>query len=230
MKTTFLTGLMLMVVACSGGQTSGGEGGGEKQAELKRQAASSQGNSSSDLCAEHDWYGDQVCDTFCLDRDVDCTLEDDDVMCLTYIEESNGTCDREPGSPCIQQDPDCVGSIEPTPPDPIACTAIVRLADGVCESDPNDPCMAYQDEDCWKNDGGGAIPTEPDPSNGGTCKVQPEPADGVCKGNGDPNDPCTADPDCLVVVCPAILEAPNGSCDREPNDPCRSQDPDCNVK
>lgn len=227
MKTMFLTGLMLMVVACSGGQTSGGESEGEKQAELKRQAANSQGNSSSDVCAEHDWYGDQVCDTFCLDRDVDCTLPDDGVMCLTYVEEPNGACDREPGSPCIQQDPDCMGSIEPTPPEPIACTAIVRLADGVCEPDPNDPCVAYQDEDCWKNDGGNATPTEPAPGNGGTCKALPQPADGVC--DGEPNEPCPADPDCLVV-CTTISEAPNGLCERAPDDPCIFQDPDCNVK
>ena len=222
MKTMILTGLMLVVVACSGGQTSGGEGAGEKEAALKRQAASSPGNSSSDVCAEHDWYGDQVCDTFCPDRDVDCTLEDDNVICLTYIEESNGTCDREPGSPCIQQDPDCVGSIEPTPSDPIACTAIVRVADGVCKPDPNDPCVAYQDEDCWKNDGGAATPTEPDPGHN-----EVPPTDGVC--SGDPKQPGTTDPDCFIL-CTTISEASNGVCEREPQDPCSFQDPDCNVK
>jgi hypothetical protein len=228
----FLTGLMLMVVACSGGQTSGGEGKGEKQAELKRRAANSQGSSSSDVCAENDWYGDAVCDAFCQDRDVDCTLDDDAVICLTYIEQPNGTCDRAPGEPCIQQDPDCVGTIEPTPPDPIACTAIVRLADGVCEPDPNDPCIAYQDEDCWKNEGGCGTPEplpEPEPSPGpDDCKVRPEAADGVC--NDDPDDPCgTTDPDCFVV-CAAYIEEANGVCGRDPKDPCKYQDPDCNAK
>ncbi len=204
MKAMFLTAVTMWMVACSGHTTSGETGGedrGEKQLELKRQAASSASQPSGDVCSENDWYGDGACDMFCKDRDVDCSVND--VVCLAYIEEPNGACEREPGDPCVGQDPDCSGLT-----DPIVCAAIAMVRDGVCQTDPKNPCLRYQDLDCANagettpsepDPGGGSIPGDPGPGGGDTpagCILIYEVPNGVC--SGDPQDPCMQDPDCIV--------------------------------
>jgi hypothetical protein len=238
MKTKYLTGLVLLMVACSGGQTSGGDGG-QANANLKKAAAEAQGKKDpppGDICAKNAWYGDGECDAFCQDYDSsDCTPDQDGVVCAAFIEESNGFCSRKVGDPCISQDPDCgPDSTDPPADDPIICPAIALEPDGVCTTDPSNPCLFYEDPDCnagtgagGANTGGGSTPTDP-----GTpaCKIAPEPADGVCSRL--PSDPCVAaDPDCMPdVVCAAYIEQADGVCGRDPSDPCIFQDPDCHVK
>lgn len=252
MKIKILTGLMLLAtVACSGAQTTGGDQGDQSVAELKKAAAeaSASGNAQGDVCGTSGWYGDGECDTFCQDDDsVDCVPDPGGVHCAEFIEQSNGYCSRVANDPCIAQDPDCRGQIEPgTPDDPITCTLIAQLPDGVCTPDPTDPCVFYQDPDCSASgNGGSGTPSNPadpdkpgssepsDPSTPGStdpttpiCKAVPEDADGTC--SREPNDPCRAlDPDCVPdVACAEYLEVPDGVCKRDPADPCIFQDPDC---
>jgi hypothetical protein len=223
MKTMFLTAMAVLMVACSGGQTSGGgDDGGETKLELKRQAANAAASATGDVCSANDWYGDGACDIFCADRDVDCAVND--VVCLLYIEEPNGVCQREPGDPCVAQDPDCEGLS-----DPLECTTIAMLPDGKCEEDPKNPCLKYQDLDCanahpttpspGEGNEGSTPPSEPSPGEGNEGST-PSPGPG---GGGAPTDP---DP----VACTLISELPDGVCRRDPTDPCIFQDPDCNVK
>ena len=129
MHTKYLTGLMLLMVACSGGQTTGGDSG-QSEAELKKAAAEAHGKKDAptgDVCASNGWYGDGECDPFCQDYDsVDCTPDSDGIACAAFIEEANGFCSRKADDPCISQDPDCgPGSTDPSDPsDPIICPAI----------------------------------------------------------------------------------------------------------
>lgn len=234
MKTMFLTAVAVWMVACSG-QTSGpgAEGGGEQQVELKRQAANAASPPAADVCVENDWYGDGACDMFCGDRDVDCSVKD--VVCLAYIEEPNGVCEREPGDPCVGQDPDCSALN-----DPFECPAIAMAQDGICETDPKNPCLRYQDVDCA--DAGATTPSEPtdpgngssipsDPGNGGSIPSDPGNGGSIPgdPGNGGsiPGDPGSGNE---PVACTLISELPNGVCSRDPQDPCMFQDPDCIVK
>jgi hypothetical protein len=239
MKTKFLTGLLLLVVACSGGQTTGGEAPGETKAQQKKAAAeayradtaSDASATDGDVCADKGWYGDDECDTFCRDYDsYDCANDTDGVICADFLEAEDGSCSRRADDPCISQDPDCAGSIEPSPPDPgIICTAIAQEADGVCpfgpDERPADPCLYYQDPDCMASGGTGSSPSEPTTP---VCKAVPAPSDGTC--SREPSDPCRSlDPDC-DVACAEYIEVSDGVCKREPNDPCIFQDPDCHVK
>jgi hypothetical protein len=253
MKTMYLTSLLLLVVACSGGQTTGGATGGESKVQLKKAAADAKasGSAQGDACAEHGWYGDGECDSFCQDVDsVDCTpATGGEVVCTLILESSDGVCGRKREDPCIGQDPDCA-NVDPGPSDPIVppmpvppgliCPAIALKANGVCDADfQKDPCLFYADPDCAGVD---PLPNEPPDGAGGTggsvpsdpgmpsCKIAPEPSDGVC--SRAPNDPCVAaDPDCPTdSVCAAYIEQSDGECKREPTDPCIFQDPDCRVK
>jgi len=240
MKTKYLTGLVWLMVACSGGQTTTGDNGGQSTAQLKKAAADAHANGSAqgDVCGEHGWYGDGECDTFCQDADTrDCAVGGP-TACALILENSNGSCDRKPDDPCISQDPDCVpNAVHPTPGEPTGpsepslCPAILLLPDGVCMFDPKDPC-AYEDPDC-------SIPT--------VCPGFLLLPDGVCMF--DPKDPCAyEDPDCSVPnggagggsagggtppeppVCAQYIEQADGICKRDAKDPCIFQDPDCHVK
>jgi hypothetical protein len=218
MKTKYLTSLLFLVVACSGGQTSGGDGG-ESVVELKKAAADAKANQAAqgDACQQHGWYGDGECDRFCAAVDsVDCTPTAGDaggVVCALFIEEANGVCGRKPTDPCKSQDPDC---------DDIICTAIAREADGKCDTESNDPCLYYQDPDCRAFDPPPSGPRgDDDPI---VCPAILLEKDGVC---ADSTDPCHLDPDCAVVVCPAILLEKDGVC-ADSTDPCHL-DPDCTV-
>jgi hypothetical protein len=248
MKTKYLIGLVLLVTACSGGQTTSGDKGGQSQAQLKKAAAEAHSKGSdggADVCVTHGWYGDGECDTFCQDADSgDCGVNG--TVCAAFIEEPNGLCSRKPNDPCIGQDPDCGVTTHPhdpgddptTPPHPtpgdptkppVACPTVISEPDGVCEPfDATNPCAYYEDGDCVAN-GGGGDETPPD-QGPPSCKAVPEPSDGVC--NREPTDPCiAADPDCVVpVACAAYIEQSDGECKREPSDPCIFQDPDCHLK
>lgn len=240
MKTKYLTSLLLMLVACSGGQTTGGPGD-ETTLELKKAAADAHAGHTAqgDACQQHGWYGDGVCDRFCSGVDsVDCTPTSGgpDVVCALFIEEPNHYCSRVANDPCIEQDPDCA-TMAPLPDDPIACTDIARVANGVCEADPKDPCVFYQDPDCAGVD---PVPPKP-PTEPITCTAIAQEADGVCKT--DANDPCLfyQDPDCAGVgplppdypsdpgqpACKVAAEPADGVCSRPATDPCLAADPDC---
>jgi len=231
MKTKYLTGLVLLMVACSGGQTTGGSAG-ESEVQLKKAAAEAHANHTAqgDACQEHGWYGDGECDRFCAGIDsVDCTptTGDGGIACALFIEEADGTCTRSPADPCISQDPDCSDVI---------CTAIAKEADGKC--DTSDPCAIYQDPDCAAVD---PLPTDPPGDGPISCPAFALEADGVCPKY---DDICRfyADPDCHAgdqqppggtpsdpgaPTCKSIASPPDGVCSREPNDPCLALDPDC---
>ena len=209
MKTIYLTSLVLLMAACSGGHTAPGDGG-QTHAELKKTAAeaAASGATSSDVCGDNDWYGDGECDTFCRDADsVDCAPDCvGGVVCAAFIEEANGYCSRTAEDPCIGQDPDCTGG-NVLPDEPIACPAIAELPNGVCNRDSDDPCRS-QDPDCPVQGGGSGS----NPGMGGGGSVPGDPG----MGGG--------------VACAEYIEVPDGVCARDPNDPCIFQDPDCNVK
>jgi hypothetical protein len=222
MKTKYLTCLMLLAVACSGGQTTGGDQGGQSTAQLKKAAAEAHANGTAkgDVCGAEGWYGDGECDTFCQDADAT------DCGCLLILETPNGRCDRRADDPCISQDPDCVPSgVHPTPGDPgtplepIICPAIVQLPDGVCRPDPSDPCVFYEDPDCNQTGAGGS--GAGGSSAGGSSAGGSSPGGGA--SGGTPMDP-------PGVVCAEYIEEPDGICKRDPKDPCIFQDPDCDVK
>jgi hypothetical protein len=208
MKTKILTGLLFLVVGCSGGQTTGGEDGGQQSVnELKKAAAEAKANGADegDVCGSSGWYGDGQCDSFCQDQDsVDCVSDPGGVSCALFLEQPNGFCSRLPNDPCIGQDPDCgPGSIEPVDPnEPVACLAIALAPDGVCDPDWNDPCAFNQDPDC--HSGGGSPPNPGTPT---------DPA--------EPSEP---------VACAEYIELPDDVCKRDPTDPCIFQDPDCKVE
>ena len=226
MKTMYLTSLVmvLMTAACSGGHTQGGDDPGQGQNELKRIAAqaSADGSAEGDLCGQNRWYGDGVCDTFCQDADTaDCGVGCGGVVCALFIEESNGYCSRRDDDPCISQDPDCAGSVQPDPApypgdDPVACAAIAEISDGVCKRDPADPCR-FQDPDCVPD---GTEPSEPPGMGGGS-----EPGDPGGGGGSEPSDPGVP-----PIACAEYIELSDGVCKRDPADPCIFQDPDCNLK
>jgi hypothetical protein len=224
-------GLLLAATSCSGqNERSSGS-----TAELKAQAeqALSAGERHGDPCAEHGWYSDGECDTFCADRDADCAPADEPVACTLILEVSNGVCSRPESDPCRFQDPDCVAGSSPTDPGRgVACAAFLEVSDGVCSRPKDDPCKG-QDPDCIE---GG------DAGGGTVCALYVEISDGVCSRPAD--DPCKAqDPDCTgdgapgcdprepqePVVCALFIEQSDGVCSRPADDPCKAQDPDCTA-
>jgi hypothetical protein len=64
------------------------------------------------------------------------------IICLTYIEKSDGVCSRPANDPCRSQDPDCT-------PDPVVCAQYIEASDNVCSRPADDPCL-FQDPDCKK--------------------------------------------------------------------------------
>jgi hypothetical protein len=239
MKSTTFAALFLLVAGCSGSTTDGANTNGS-ELERKRIAAeqAASGTSAGDACAENEWYGDGVCDSFCAEADTDCVPGnpggDDPIVCALFVEESDGACRRPGDDPCRFQDPDCEADdpVEPDPDEPVACAAISEVADGVCSRPEDDPCRT-QDPDCIE-------PTDP-PAGGYDCDLSNvaceivEPtcgegevptANGFCYGPCVPKDQC-ADPG--GVVCAAYIEESDGVCSRAEGDPCRSQDPDCDV-
>src|SRR5262245_5612068 len=146
MKTKYLTCLVLLAAACSGGVAT--DGGGNSTAQLKKEAAEAKasGTAQGDVCGQNAWYGDGECDTFCRDADTaDCAPGCNVIVCAEFIEESNGYCSRKAEDPCIGQDPDCGGvvPIDPVDPgDPVACPAIAEIANGVCDRPADDPCRS----------------------------------------------------------------------------------------
>jgi len=244
MKSRIFAALFVLAAGCSGA-TSDDNGTSNGELERKRIAAeqTADGTSTGDPCAENEWYGDGVCDSFCAKADTDCVQPDpgggggdEPVYCAAFSETLDGVCSRPDDDPCRFQDPDCTGDqpVVPDPDDPVACAAISEVSDGVCKRPDDDPCR-FQDPDCIE-----PIPVDP-PPGGYNCDlsmvsceiVEPVCADGevptangLCYGPCVPKDQC-ADPG--GVVCAAYIEEPDGVCSRPADDPCRSQDPDCNV-
>src|SRR5882724_5061018 len=123
MKMKYLGALGLMLAACGGQAASDGGTTKPDQSALKKAAAEAVGNGTapSDLCAANGWYGDNVCDTFCQDKDTDCAPKGvTATFCAEFIEAPNGVCSRKADDPCIFQDPDCGQATPPHPtPGPI---------------------------------------------------------------------------------------------------------------
>jgi hypothetical protein len=220
-------GLLLATISCSSADQRS-----DSIADLKAQAAQalSAGEHHGDPCAEHGWYSDGECDTFCKDRDADCSSADPPVACTLISEVSDGVCSRPEDDACRFQDPDCSdhGDEGGT-----VCALYIEISDGVCSRPADDPCKA-QDPDC--GDAGTA------PGGGTVCALFIEQSNGVCSRPAD--DPCKfQDPDCKAdggpgcdpgepqepVVCALFIEQSDGVCSRPADDPCKAQDPDCSA-
>src|SRR5688572_24819885 len=133
MKSTIFAALFVLVAGCSGATTNDDDTT-EGELERKRIAAeqAAAGTSSGDACAQNGWYGDEVCDSFCVETDTDCVMPDpgggggsDPVVCAAFLETENGVCSRPDDDPCRMQDPDC--NDEPIGDDPVVCAAIAEV-------------------------------------------------------------------------------------------------------
>jgi hypothetical protein len=190
-KMKCLGALGLMLAACGGQAESDGGTTKPDQSALKKAAAESvaNGTATSDPCAANGWYGDNVCDTFCQDKDTDCVPKAaTPTVCAEFIEAPNGICSRKADDPCIFQDPDCNQATPPHPtpggPGSVVCAEFSEAPDGVCSRPSNDPCQ-FQDPDCRHSV---AI-----------CPTIEEEPDGKCSLPA--SDPCQGiDPDCVVVT------------------------------
>lgn len=70
----------------------------------KEEAADAHGKSDGhDFCLANGWYGDGICDTFCLEHDPDCGPEPQPDICETNGWYGDGICDAV----CAMPDPDC---------------------------------------------------------------------------------------------------------------------------
>lgn len=224
MKHSWSLLALVLAVGCHGATAPSDESmsdASQKKAAANRIAS---GEASADPCAENNWYGDSVCDTFCFDSDVDCQTSGAPVYCAEFIEVEDGTCGRAANDPCRFQDPDCNSGMPSDPNDGVACALYVELGDGECKRSEADPCR-FQDPDCSTKNEGRDCDTRKV-----TCQTLvpvtcpegqvPTVEDG-CYGE------CVDKSECAPVACLAYVEESDGVCSRDPNDPCISQDPDC---
>src|SRR5690349_11276336 len=165
MRRYLLCALILTAIGCSGSvdDTS------DQQQKLAAANARASGTAQGDPCAQHRWYGDGVCDTFCTDTDSDCVPKGDGdaVVCAQFIEQVNGKCERSSTDACRFQDPDCAappsspgagGGSGSAPPGGVACALVSEAPNGSCDRPESDPCR-FQDPDCNK---GSVTPTVAD--------------------------------------------------------------------
>jgi hypothetical protein len=166
-KRTATVALMILAAACSSDVRD------EQPNKATVSQAIGQGEDLGDVCAEHGWYGDGECDSFCSSHDeADCSGTT--VACAEFIESPDGVCSRPADDPCLFQDPDCSD-------EPVACPAIAMEPNGVCELPDSDPCQ-FIDPDCAGDDDI-------------ACPALYSPPDGVC--SLPDSDPCQfIDADC----------------------------------
>jgi hypothetical protein len=153
MRRHVLCALILSAIGCSGAVDQAPD---QRQLKLAAANAKASGTAQGDPCAQHRWYGDGVCDTFCSDTDLDCVPKGDAVVCAQFIEQSNGKCERSATDACRFQDPDCAappsspgsgGSSGSTPPGGVTCALVSEVSNGSCDRPDSDPCR-FQDPDC----------------------------------------------------------------------------------
>ncbi len=215
---------LLLVVGCSG--STDGPTDTTSDAALKKDAADrvAAGQLSDDPCAANGWYGDSVCDSFCFDADTDCQGSGEPVYCAEFIEVEDGQCGRPDSDPCRFQDPDCNVSAPDDPDGTVVCALYVEIEDGECSRPDSDPCR-FQDPDCASDPGGHDCDTSKV-----TCQTF---AEVTCPDGQVPTfvdgcyGPCVDKNECAPVACLAYVEVSDGTCSRADNDPCKSQDPDC---
>ncbi|MFZ5895413.1 MAG: hypothetical protein ACOY0T_30435 [Myxococcota bacterium] len=205
---------VLLVIGCSGAVDTSSSTVKQK---LEAADARSRGLVSEDACAKHGWYGDGVCDSFCVREDGDCVAQPargEPIVCAQFIEAKDGVCRRAANDPCRFQDPDCNATTPaPGPHDGEVCAAYIEVSDGVCRRPEKDPCRS-QDPDCSNSGTGG------NSGSGGTSSGsggKPSVSGGAPSQSGGSSG----------TVCAAYIEQPDGVCKRPADDPCRSQDPDC---
>jgi len=250
MNTKYLGALVLLLAACSG-KEMGDPGAAGDTLSLKRAAAEAAAQQApigddnapkpaEDACAQHSWYGDGVCDSFCSRHDTDCVPDGEQTVCADFIALTDGTCSRPEADPCRFQDPDCAGQSKPNAGSGsgVVCATISEVSDGLCGRPDSDACR-FQDPDCLPLGGGAGGGSNGSGSAGGpgttdpvgtgpVCPAIAEVANGKCERPA--SDPCRSiDPDC-VVACAEYVEQADGVCRRDPNDPCIFQDPDCKQK
>ncbi len=174
------------------------------------------GGTEYDVCDVNGYYGDGICDEFCLFADEDCGDEYFD-LCEINGFYGDGICDPF----CLFEDEDCSGDFGDI------CDTAGFYGDGTCdlfcpEHDPDcdqyDVCEAYG----WYGDGVCDSCILPDPD----CEEVTD----ICAqrgwyGDGECDSYCPMpDPDCEVIdVCDLYGFYGDGQCD----DFCRLPDPDC---
>jgi len=175
-----------------------------------------------DECEALDYYGDGICDLFCLEPDPDC--DDFFDVCALNGYYGDGECDDF----CAEPDPDCDGTVEDV------CELLGYYGDGECDlfcllpdSDCDEAVFDFCEENGFYGDGfcdAFCLLPDPDCDNGGSdvdiCLENGFYGDGEC------DDFCPfPDPDCLVEsdICLENGLYFNGECD----DFCPLPDPDC---
>ena len=85
-----LTLLLVMLLSACGDQEL--QGGGEDPAPMTKEEAEGHAKADSmiDYCEIYGWYGDGVCDDFCLQPDPDCAAEDEGFGFTEFFERFNG--------------------------------------------------------------------------------------------------------------------------------------------
>jgi hypothetical protein len=172
-----------------------------------------------DDCEVNGWYGDGVCDEFCLQPDPDCDVFSD--ICELNGWYGDGECDDF----CPLADPDCEGGFFDT------CAENGWYGDGECDlfcplPDPDCDVEIFDicEENGWYGDGVcDEVCPEPDPD----CDDFVD----VCEangwyGDGECDEFCPLpDPDCDVFadICELNGWYGDGECD----DICPLPDPDC---
>ena len=145
MNTRFLTvaavAALLTLAACADDSDTGGDDATQLTKDEARRAAGKT-DSGFDVCDEFGWYGDGVCDPFCLRADPDCGTTD---PCEERGWYGDGICDLV----CARPDPDCA---EPSD----FCGGIAGIQCGA-----GDYC-AYEGGHCGAGDQGGECQTIPD--------------------------------------------------------------------
>ena len=194
--------------------------------ELSRDEAarmSARADNLADYCEVYDWYGDGVCDDFCLEPDPDCDESNPD-WCDFHGLYDDDDCEWL----CPEPDPGCDG-LE-------YCAHRGHYGDGYCDSwcpEPDPDCGDAESDECERQgfygDGicsPGCPQVDPDcvchQTEDGHCQLDCPQRDPDCGCHEVLDEVC--DPDCAEpdLDC-ACHEARNGWCDPR----CPQPDPDC---
>jgi hypothetical protein len=173
---SFVT-VLTLVLAASACTTS-------EEDEITKEEARSQGgksDSGTDYCALFGWYGDGICDDFCVEPDPDCGPATR--VCggfAGFTCAAGEFCHYDADAGCGFAD--ALGECRPTP------EACIALYDPVCGCNGE----TYGNE-CEANRAGVSARAS------GVCGSDREPVSGMCIKNS--NDSCSSDADCVSGGC-----------------------------
>ena len=141
-RFSMMVTLVLLVVACR-------EQDPDSMSKAEARGLIEEGRTEVDLCDEHSWYGDGVCDDWCPMEDSDCE-EPEYCAGIAGDECAEGfECVDDPRDDCVMdRDFDCLGiCVEET----IECAGFAGLEcpEGLqCVDDPDDDCVLGRVPDC----------------------------------------------------------------------------------